>query len=498
MKHPFMISLARKRKDAYLFFLLIVCLLCACSVGRHYERPHVLDDSWTWKNQVIRDTATAYTPSDIVEETLTWNNDSLKFNNKWWLVFGDDSLNQLIQTAFDSNPTLKNAAFRIMESRGMLASARSYYYPTITFDPNISRQQLAANRPSPIGSNQLPEVRYTTINVPLDMSYELDVWGKFRRSSEAAEATLRATQADYEVVKLNLSADIASNYFNLRLIDNQIQLYTNSLALRNNNLKLTSSQYNAGITTKLDVVQAEIEASTVESQLIEARRSRAVSENAIAVLCGIPVMNLRITARKGLPVVPKIPLEIPSDLLQHRPDIVEAEQNLIAANAQIGVADAAFFPSVKVTAASAGFQSSRFDNIFQRQSQTWIGGVGLSIPIFTGGRNIANKNIAEARYKESQAAYQQVVLNAFREVQDAMTNIEYRSQQSTVLKKVLNSAHTSADMSKELYQKGLTTYINVITADRAVLDAENSYISVTGQRLLYSISLIKALGGGWK
>ncbi|HSY60241.1 MAG TPA: TolC family protein [Cytophaga sp.] len=215
------------------------------------------------------------------------------------------------------------------------------------------------------------------------------------------------------------------------------------------------------------------------------------------MLCGIPTMNFTIAPHAGLPQVPAIPLEIPSDLLQRRPDIAEAEQQLIYANAQIGVAQAAFFPSVKLTGASAGFLSSRFDNLFERQSTTWLAGVGVSIPVFTGGRNAAQRTIAEARLKESELAYRQVVLNAFREVQDAMANLEYRTQQSVVQQKALAFATSSADMSKELYKKGLTTYLNVIVADRAVLDAQNAFIVTTGQRLIYSISLIKALGGGW-
>ncbi len=384
-----------------------------------------------------------------------------------------------------------------MEARGLVTNARSNYYPNLSLDPNMNRNQLSGDRPSSVSTNKLPKLTLTTISVPLDMSYEFDVWGKFRRGVESANANMLASEADHQVVKLGLASDIASNYFNLCLIDNQIQLFTNALKLRNENLNLTRSQYAAGITTKLDVVQAEIEAATVEAQVIDSRRMRALSENAIAVLCGIPAMNLKIAPHSVLPKVPFIPLEVPSDLLHRRPDIVEAEQLVVSANAQIGVAQAAFLPSVKLSAASAGYLSSQFDNLFTKASQTWIGGVGISIPLFTGGRNIAQRNISEARLKESESTYKQVVQNAFREVQDAMANIEYRSQQSDVQRKVLTAAHSTADMSKELYKKGLTTYINVIIADRDLLDAENTFITITGQRLLYSITLIKALGGGW-
>jgi multidrug efflux system outer membrane protein len=385
-----------------------------------------------------------------------------------------------------------------MESRGLVNVAKANFYPIITIDPSVTKNLLSGNRPSQVSNGSLPILTLTTITVPVDMSYELDVWGKFRRGVESTQATMRATEADQQVIKLGLAADVASNYFNLCLLDNQIQLFKDALKLRYDNLNLTRSQYQAGITTKLDVMQAEIEAATVESQLIDSQRNRALAENAIAVLCGIPAMNLKIPVHHGLPNVPFIPLEVPSDLLERRPDIIEAEQQIVSANAQVGVAKAAFLPSVKISAASYGFLSSKFDNLFAQQSNTWIGGVGISIPLFTGGRNTAQKNVAEARLRESESTYKQVVQNAFREVQDALANIEYRAQQSEVQQRTLVSAHSSADMSKELYKKGLTTYINVIVADRSVLDAENTYIGITGQRLLYSISLIKALGGGWQ
>ena len=497
MKFFIIILRIKSLQAQLLLYISLLSVLAGCSVGPRYRRPAVSDETWVWKDQIIKDTSTSIS-ADSTLDAIDYNaNDTLTLASKWWMIFKDDTLDQLIQTAFNNNPNLRTSALRIMESRGMIDVARANYYPIITLDPNISRNQLSGNRPNQFSNGSLPQLTLTTITVPLNMSYELDVWGKFRRSVESAQATMRATQADYEVIKLSLSADLASNYFALRLIDRQIQLYTNALKLRNDNLVLTRSQYQAGLTSKLDVVQAEIEAATVESQLIDANRTRALSENAIAVLCGVPVMNFNIAPHPGLPKVPPVPMEIPSDLLQRRPDIVEAEQQLMYANAQIGVAQANFLPSVKLTGASGGFLSSRFDNLFERQSTTWLVGVGVSIPVFTGGRNIAQKSIAETRLKESESAYKQVVLTAFREVQDAMANIEYRTQQTAVQQKTLTFAQSSSDMSKELYKSGLTTYVNVIIADRAVLDAENALIAATGQRILYSISLIKALGGSW-
>jgi multidrug efflux system outer membrane protein len=499
----FVCSICMHVEKAYRLFLFCILFVSgACSVGPRYRQPTVMDNTWAWKDQVIKDTTT-YPVTGAADDTLAADSGTdlrtttAPLANKWWLLFHDDTLNQLMETALNNNLNLKTSALRILESRGMVTVAKANYYPGITIDPSITRNQLSGNRPNQFSNSSLPQLTLTTITVPINMSYELDVWGKFRRSVESAEATMRASQADYEVIKLSLTADIAANYYTLRLIDKQIQLYTDALQLRKQNLNLTRGQYEAGLTSKLDLIQAEIEAASVESQLIDANRTRALSENAIAVLCGIPTMNFTIAPQAGFPKVPPVPLEIPSDLLQRRPDIAEAEQQLIYANAQIGVAQAAFFPSVKLTGASAGFLSSRFDNLFERQSTTWLAGVGVSIPVFTGGRNAAQRTIAEARLKESELAYRQVVLNAFREVQDAMANLEYRTQQSVVQQKALAFATSSADMSKELYKKGLTTYLNVIVADRAVLDAQNAFIVTTGQRLIYSISLIKALGGGW-
>jgi multidrug efflux system outer membrane protein len=497
-----LLQLVKKMRIGLLCFLILAVLFSACKVGPPYRRPNVVDNSWTWKDQIIKDTS--YVERKSEQDTsasprrpIVNQKENFKLDTQWWNLFEDDTLSNLIQTAFTNNPNLKTAAYRIMESRGLVNVSKANFYPVITIDPTGTKNLLSGNRPSQVSTNALPALTLNTITVPLDMSYELDVWGKFRRGVEATKATMLATEADQQVVKLGLAADVASNYFNLCLLDNQIQLFEDALKLRYENLTLTKSQYQAGITTKLDVVQAEIEVTTVESQIIDSKRNRALAENAIAVLCGVPAMNFKIPVHHGLPNVPFIPLEVPSDLLQRRPDIIEAEQQIVAANAQIGVAKAAFLPSVRISAGTYGYQSSKFDNLFSQHSNTWLGGVGISIPVFAGGRNIAQKNVAEARLKESESAYKQVVQNAFREVQDALANIEYRAQQSDVQQRALISAQSSSDMSKELYKKGLTTYLNVIIADRAVLDTKNTYIGITGQRLLYSISLIKALGGGW-
>ena len=479
------------------YSLLILIVVSACHVGPRYTRPAVVDESVSWKN---KDTEIVYPKPDTSTKFNVAPEEhpaSLPLTDTWWTAFDDDTLNQLIENAFVNSPSLKNAALRVMEARGLVSVTRSNYFPVITLDPSISKNQLSGNRPNQFGTTDLPQLTLTTISVPVDVSYELDVWGKFRGAVLVTEANLRSSQADYQVVRLGLASDIASNYFTLRLLDSQIQLYTNAFKLRNDNVLLTNSQYKAGLNSKLDVLQAEIEASTVESQILDAQRTRAMTENTLAVLCGIAAMDFKINPRVGLPKVPVVPSEIPSDLLQRRPDIVSAEEQLVAATAQIGVQQAAFFPSLKLTGGSFGYLSSKFNNLFEQSSQTWLAGVGISIPIFTGGRNIANKKVAEIRFQEAQMSYKQVVLNSFREVEDAMANLKYRTQQSRVQEKALTSAKGSSDMSKALYKTGLTTYLNVIVADRAVLDAENNYIITTGQRLLYSISLIKALGGGW-
>jgi multidrug efflux system outer membrane protein len=464
-------------------------LLQFCTVGPKYRRPQVVNTDWTWK----KDPAKTQQPSNIIYETK----DSLQVPKQWWGIFHDDTLNALIEKTFEVSPTLKMAAGRIIEARGNVGIARANFFPLITLDPYANRTQLSGNRPSQIGYNSLPQLVYNTFGVPLDLSYEVDVWGKFRKNQQGAEANLSATRADYEVVKLGLSADIVSNYLMLRLYDNQTVILSRTLDTRKQNYNLAQSAYQSGLNSQLDVAQAEIEMVTVEGQLSDVLRNRALTENALALLIGLPASSFKIAPRTTLPQAPFIPLDIPSDLLRRRPDVAEAEQQLIYANAQVGIAVTNFLPSVKLNG-SAGYLSSRTENIFNRQSVTYLGGVTVNIPLFAGGRNIAARTIAEARVNEAQANYQQKALTAIREVQDAMENIERRTEQIAIQQRALDAANRTAKMSVALYQTGLTTYVNVVLAERSALDAENTLLGVIGQRLLYSVLLVKALGGGWE
>jgi multidrug efflux system outer membrane protein len=472
------------------FFLgILLSILCSCTVGPRYKPVSLADESWKWKKQELTDS----TFNNVQERPKM----ATKIPDNWWSVFDDDTLNQLVQKALDANPNLRTSLYRIAESRSLLTQAKANYYPILSIDPYANKTQLSGNRPNQISTNSLPSLQLTTIAVPLDLSYEIDVWGKYRNAVRGAQANVQATQADYEVVKLSLASDVASNYMMLRFYDAQIDLFIRSLQLRKENLNLVKEQYKAGLISQLDVSQAEIEMNTVESQLSEAKRNRTGTENAISLLCGSPSTSFAIVPQNALPKTPLIPLEVPSELVQRRPDIVEVEQQLIYANAQIGVANAAFFPSIKLSG-SAGYLSSRIDNLFSTHSTTWLGGVNVSIPIFTGGRNIGAKAAAEARVNETRAMYEQRVLTALKEVQDALINVERRAEQIAIQQRAVQSSQKAAQISKELYKAGLTTYINVVVADRSVLDAQNTLLNVSSQQLLYSVYLIKAMGGGWK
>ncbi len=467
-------------------FLLI---LYACQVGPRYKGVAKLDETLQWKKEALSDSS--------LRNVRQATKDTNGMPQDWWTVFEDDTLNELVKKALDVNPNVRTAYYRMMEARALVTQAKANFYPGVSIDPYASKTRLSGNRPNQINTNSLPALQLTTFAIPLDVSYELDVWGKFRQTVRGAEANLEASRADYEVMKLGLASDVVSSYIQLRFYDTQIDLFAQSLRLRKENMDLVMGQFKAGLNSQLDVAQAEIEMTNVESQLSEAKRNRTGMENAISLLCGDLPLQFYVPSRKGLPKTPLVPLEIPSELVKHRPDILEAEQLLINANAQVGVANSYFFPSIKLSG-SAGYLSARLDNLISPNSTTWLGGVNVSIPIFTGGRNTGVRAAAQARVNEFQFQYQQRVLTALREVQDALVNVERRAEQIAIQQRAVQSSQNASQISKELYKAGLTTYVNVVIADRSVLDAQNTLLNVACQRLLYTVYLIKALGGGWE
>ena len=411
----------------------------------------------------------------------------------WWEVFGDTNLDALEAQAVQANQELKGAFARLEQSRDAARIARGQLLPQVDFDPSYYRERYSPNEQPSFGP-----LTANTFNTPLDFSYEVDIWGRVRRSFESSRADAQASLADYYNVLLTLQSDVAQDYFALRELDQEIAIVTGTISLRNEQVRFVRSRYEGGIGSELEIAQAETELATTEADAASLAQRRDDLENAIAILAGCNPSNFHVdqNANEWAPEPPKIPAGLPGDLLERRPDVARAERQLASANAKIGVAKAAFFPVVTLTG-SAGYVSADVSYLFNWESRTWTFGPGVSLPIFTGGRNKANYRRSQAAYDEAVAAYRQQVLVAFGDVENSLSDIRHLTDQAEAQDRAVTSARQSADLATERYRSGIVSYIEVVDANRDALTAERSATQLTGQRLVATVQLIKALGGGF-
>jgi len=411
----------------------------------------------------------------------------------WWEIFGDTNLDALEAQAFQANQELKGAFARLEESREVARVARADLLPAANFDPSYNRQRLSPNANPSFGADIA-----NTFSTPIDLSYEVDLWGRVRRSFESARADAQASLADYYNVLLTLQSDVAQNYFALRELDSEITIVNNTIGLRHDQVKYVRSRYEGGVGSELEIAQAETELATTEADAAALAQRRDEIENAIAILVGSNPADFHLAADTNTwaPLSPEIPAGLPGGLLQRRPDVARAERQLASANAKIGVAKAAFFPVVTLTG-SGGYLSGDVNTIFNWESHTWSFGPSVSLPIFAGGRNLANLRNSKAAYEESVAAYRQQVLVAFGDVEDSLSDIRHLADQSAAQQRAVTNAQRSADLATERYRDGIVSYIEVVDANRDTLTAQRAYTQLTGQRLAAAVQLIKALGGGF-
>jgi outer membrane protein, multidrug efflux system len=469
------------------FAALVILVLSGCAAGKDFTTPSLpMPEAWRGQKK--------YDSLNSAQSALPMN-EVKALSEKWWLVFQDDTLNVLMNQSLVASPTVRGAMARVEELYAQKNIARSFLFPGIRLEPTISRADLPANRPNPVPI-QLPNVFLTSINVPLNMVYELDVWGRLRRNLETTSETYKASRAELQTVQLTLTSEVARNYFLLRAADVSKKILERTLSLRKENLALAAERFRAGLTAEVDVKQAETELATVEVQLLDVKRSRAETEFALSALCGENASSFLLASDTLDALPPMLPLSMPSELLKQRPDIAQAERQMAAAQAAVGASIGSLLPRVNL-AASTGFTSSRFSNLIDGGSQAWSIGAGISVPIFEGFRNLEAIEAADARYQQSLAAYQQTVLTAFREVETALSNVTFAEKQNLVQTRAAKAATASAALIRERYTKGLVNYIDVVNAERTMLNAELTVAQLLGQRLVYSVQLIKALGGGW-
>ena len=409
--------------------------------------------------------------------------------SRWWKVFGDSTLNDLAGNTSSQNLGLKAAAARLEEARALSRSSRTAVLPSLDFSPSATRATFR----SPSSGNT---VKSDTFSLPLDLAYEVDLWGRVRRQVEGANAREVAAQAELAATTLSLTADTALSYWALRGLDADRALLQEGIALRKESLSLVDARFKAGTVNSLDVSRAQTEVATAEAELIGVDRQRSELVNSLAVLTGRNAGTFSVGVNAKLPDVPVIPSGIPADLLLRRPDLFAAERNVAAANADIGVAEAAYYPTLRLRA-SGGFDGGDIGNLINTDFSVWSLGGSLTYPIL-GQKNIrAQRDAAVARHKAVTEEYKQSVLVALREAEDGLKGLDYLRKQELAQNQAVKAAQSTLNMSRERFNAGLISFLEVVDTERTLLASKRLAASLHTQRLAVTVSLIKALGGSW-
>ncbi|MCA9399715.1 MAG: efflux transporter outer membrane subunit, partial [Candidatus Omnitrophica bacterium] len=415
---------------------------------------------------------------------------------KWWEVFDDETLNWMQELGLAHNHNLKSAMASVEEARAIARINRGEFFPAVGSDPEFRRTRTTANSftsTSASASSFISE-NYT---VPFDLTYEIDLWGRLRRKFESGHAKAEATLAEYYAIMLTLNADIAQNYFLLRELDKEIAIIDETIVLREYAVKVVTERVKGGITSELNLNLAKSVLAEAQADRVDIIRRRKELENALAVLCGQLPSEFEVESQAMDIITPVIPMGVPSQLLERRPDIAEAERLVEKANADIGVAQAAFFPTLTLFA-EGGVKSVGTDNLFNWESRFWSLGPSFSVPIFSGGRATANLEAKQAAYDKTVEDYRQTVLSAIEEVETSLSNLKSRQRQDFTHFEALQAYRETAEMSIARYEEGLVTFLEVIDAERSRLDAELESTRITTQELIAAVQLIKALGGSWE
>jgi NodT family efflux transporter outer membrane factor (OMF) lipoprotein len=472
----------RARCGRHAALVLAVFVLNGCMVGPDYVRPAApvpaaYKEAAGWK---------IAQPSD----------DAPRGN--WWEAFGDPDLNALEAQVDISNQTIQAAEARVREASAATQAARAALFPIVSGNASALRSSRGAgttNSTTTGGNSSVGSVN-NSYNVALQASWEIDLWGGIRRSIEASTGTAQATVADLAGARLSAQALLAQDYLLLRVEDAQIALLRETVSNYERSLQLTRNQYNSGIVARGDVAQAEAQLKSTQAQVFDAQITRAQLEHAIAVLIGKPPAELAIAAKPLVATFPDIPVAVPSTLLERRPDIAAAERRTASANAQIGVAQAAFFPALSLSA-GGGFQNSVIGSLLSLPSRYWSLGPALAQSIFDAGLRSAQKAQAVATYDETVANYRSTVLSGFQDVEDNLASLQLLAQEASVQDDAVKAARESAAIANNQYKAGIANYLAVVVLQANALNNERTALAILGRRLTASVGLIKAVGGGW-
>ena len=451
--------------------LVILLMISGCSVGPDYKRPDApvpssFKELKGWRQALPRD-----------QEIRT----------KWWEAFGDPILNSLAQQVNVSNQSIALAESQYRQAQALVQLARANYFPTLGAGAAYIRSRPAGETSDTVNQHQ----------ISLNAIWEVDLWGKVRRQVEGSTASAEASFADLQAMRLSMQTELALNYFQLRTLDAQKKNLDEAVEAYTKALELTSNRYNAGVVAKADVAQALTQLKSTQAQAIDIGVQRAQLEHAIASLTGKPPADFSLPPVIFAPPQIKIPVAIPSDLLERRPDIASAERKMAAANAQIGVAKAAYYPSLSLSG-SLGYLSADLATLFTAPSFFWaLGPMALATTLFDGGARKAQSEQAMAAYDGTVAFYRQTVLTGFQEVEDNLAALRILDEEAQMQEQAVNSSHESVTLTTNQYRAGIVSYLNVVTVQTIALTNERAAISISGQRLNAAVLLVKALGGGW-
>jgi NodT family efflux transporter outer membrane factor (OMF) lipoprotein len=470
--------------------LCFLLLSAGCTVGPRYARPSApVPAPDAWKTQPPWQQAA---PKDAIPK------------GAWWQVFQDPSLDGYEQQLLQANQSLVAARDRLSQARSLARVATADYFPQVAADPSAVRERGSGNRPLNgatriITANGPQPVRpYTqsVYTIPFSLNYEADLFGRVRRNVEAANASLQSTAADLGNVQLVLTAELAADYFTLRELDAEYQVVEESVALQRKALDLLNQRHEGGIASGLEVAQQATLLDSTISQAALVQQSRAQYDHAIAVLVGQPASNFTVPVAPLKTTPPAVPLGVPSDVLERRPDIASFERDVAFANARVGLARTAFYPHITLSGAG-GLQSTALSSLFDAPSLFWSLGADALQPVLQGGRNRANLAAAQAAYDEAVANYRQTVLTAFQQVEDGISNLSNLSQALSTQAAAVNDARRALEIANNRYVGGVTNYLDVITAQTTLLSNQRLETQLLGQQLVSTVYLVKALGGSW-
>ncbi|MFS1287121.1 efflux transporter outer membrane subunit [Pseudomonas piscis] len=471
--------LAMARGSRALSLGLCVLLLSACAIGPDYQRPEVAEPAQYKAAEGWRQAS----PSDALAR------------GAWWELYGDTQLNGLVAQLNSANQSVAQAEAQYRQAQALVRSSRGAFFPSVDLSAGKTRASQGTGSSSSALSSSSSGIR-DTYNTQLGVSWEADIWGKLRRGLEANEGSAEASFADLAAMRLSQQSELVQNYLQLRVIDEQKRLLEATVVAYQRSLTMTQNQYQAGVAGKDAVAQAQTQLKSTQADLIDLIWQRAQFENAIAVLIGVPPAEFKLAEVQSVPVLPQVPLGVPSQLLERRPDIASAERAMMAANANIGVAKAAYYPDLTLSMAG-GYSSSTYSNWITLPNRFWSVGPKLAMTLFDGGQRSAEVDRTVAVYDQTVAKYRQTVLDGFREVENYMTQLKVLEDEAGVRQQALDSARDALRLTENQYKAGLIGYLDVVTSQTTALSNERSVLSLLQSRLIASVQLIAALGGGW-